>query len=53
MKEPVPTCTSRALRKIAASIRLAVSEDEIDRQAVEDAARQLMARVEMIEGGME
>ena len=51
--EPKPTDTSKALRRISTSIRLAVSEDETDRDAILTAARQLDARAEMLEGGME
>lgn len=52
MIEPKPTCTSRALRQIATSIRLAASEEVIDVDAVLTGARQLEARAEMIERDM-
>lgn len=52
MTETLTDCTSKALRQIAASIRLAVSEEVIDVDAVLTGARQLEARAEMIEGDM-
>lgn len=52
LAEILTSCTADALRKIAKSIRLAVSEEVVARQDVEDAARQLEARAEMIERGM-
>lgn len=46
--------TAKALRQIAGSIRLSVSEAhaDIDVDVIRSAARQLEARAEMIEGGM-
>lgn len=52
MTYPLTACTAKSLRQIATSIRLAVSEEVIDVDAVLTGARQLEARAEMIEGDM-
>lgn len=52
MTYPLTECTASALRHIATSIRLAVSEEVIDVDAVLTGARQLEARAEMIERDM-